>query len=465
MTPSLATLIYALGIAGLFYLNRDKSAHTSRALWIPVVWFWILGSRAVSLWLGLAPVDPVASTMMDGSPIDALVFLLLLVGAWAVLARRGHLSLSVMATNWPIVLYFLYCLISVLWSDFPDISIKRWIKATGDVVMALVVVTDAQPAAALRRIFSRVGFVLLPASALLIKYYSYLGSAYDSWTGQRTNTGVTTNKNLLGVTAYVLALGAFWQILRLWRESSLPNRSRQLVAQCILLGFSIWVLFTANSATSESCFMLGAFLMLVTGSRQFRGRPAAVHAFVLAFVLLVGLIKITGADAAVFQVLGRKADLTGRASEIWPLLIPMAPNAVVGAGFESFWLGPRLKKVWDAFPLMQVVEAHNGYLELYLNLGVIGVGLIILILVHGYRQSVAAFRIDPNSGGFVLAFVSTAAIYSYTEAGFRMLDLTWGFLLLAIIGTRRISELTRRNGRNSAPSDSLRWSTTSVRIT
>ena len=157
--------------------------------------------------------------------------------------------------NWPIVWYFLYCLLSVIWSDFPDISIKRWIKATGDVVMALVVVTDAQPVAALRRLFSRVGFLLIPASALLIKYYPYLGRKYDPWIGTQSVTGVTTDKNLLGVTTYILALGALWQALRLWRESSLPNRSRQLLAQCTLLGFGIWIQMCIRDSREGSAVM------------------------------------------------------------------------------------------------------------------------------------------------------------------------------------------------------------------
>ena len=152
--------------------------------------------------------------------------------------------------------------------------------------------------------------------------------------GEQFYNGVTTDKNLLGVTAYLLSLAALWQILRLWRNASLPNRNRQLVAQCAVLGFGVWDLFTANSATSESCLMLGGFLMLVTTSRKLRGRPAAVHGLLLTVVLVGGLVKVTGADVAVFHLLGRKADLTGRASEIWPLLIPMAPNALVGAGFE-----------------------------------------------------------------------------------------------------------------------------------
>jgi O-antigen ligase len=223
----------------------------------------------------------------------------------------------------------------------------------------------------------------------------------------------------------------------------------------------IWVLFTADSATSESSFMLGAFLMLVTGLRRIRGRPAAVHATVLTVALLGGMIKITGADAAIIHALGRNTSLTGRASEIWPLLIPMAPSPLFGAGFESFWLGPRLQKVWDAFPNLFVSEAHNGYLEVYLQLGAIGLILMIIILVHGYRRSVAAFRIDPTSGSLMLAFVLTATIYSYTEAGFRMLDYAWSFLILVIMEAGHISELSgaksRLNNLKSSLSHDALW--------
>src|SRR4029077_4069736 len=115
------------------------------------------------------------------------------------------------------------------------------------------------------------------------------------------------------------------------------------------------------------------------------------------------------------------------------------PNALLGAGFESFWLGPRMQKVWDAIPNLYVSEAHNGYLEVYLNLGMIGLILIVLVLIHGYRRSVAVFRIDPHSGSLTLAYVLTAAIYSYTEAGFRMLGYEWSFLLLTILAASRIA--------------------------
>ena len=455
MNPSVATLGWAIGIAGLFYLNRDKSARTSKALWVPVIWFWILGSRAVSVWLGMAPALS-ADALIEGSPIDAFVLQVLIVSGLVIVCRRGRSSLLVLKDNATIVCYFLYCLLSVIWSDFPFVAMKREIKAAGDIVMALVVVTDPQPIAALRILFSRIGFVLVPASALLIRYYPDLSTSYDQWTGGRSNIGVTTSKNILGATTLVVALGALWQILRLLKTPSLPHRVRLLAAQCTLFGFAIWNLFTANSATSTSCFMLGAFLMVVTGLRRFRGRRLAAYAVVLTLILASGLIKVTGADEALFHVLGREPNLTGRV-DIWPRLISIAPNALIGSGFESFWLGTRLREVWEAFPNLYVNEAHNGYLEVYLNLGVIGVMLMILFLGDAFRRSVTAFRIDPDSGSLILAYVVAAALYSYTEAGFRMLCYPWMFLLLLNFAATNISRtypprprpIARDQGANS----------------
>ncbi|HTR22492.1 MAG TPA: O-antigen ligase family protein [Terriglobales bacterium] len=307
--------------------------------------------------------------------------------------------------------------------------------------MPLVVVTDPQTVAALRRLFSRVGFVLLPASVLLIKYYPNLGRSYGSWAGEQHNIGVTPDKNLLGLITYVLTLGAFWQILRLWRKPYLPNRSRRLVAQGTLLGFGIWLLGSADSATSIMCFTVGAVLMLILDWRRIGNRTSDVHKVVLTLMALVGLMGATGAYGAIVHALGRRTDLTGR-TDIWSVLFPMAPNSLLGAGFESFWMGSRLQRVWDAFPGLHVNEAHNGYLELYLNLGVVGIGLVILIVIYGYFRAAATFRIDRSLASLTLAYLVAAAMYSYTEAGFRMLNYSWSFLLLAIVAASRISRRT-----------------------
>src|SRR5580658_9013635 len=227
MGSSLALSAFIVGIGGLFFLNRDSSAVTSKALWIPVIWLWINFSRPMSSWLGISTPNASGADPASNSLDQLVAGALMLLGFIALLRRRRE-AMSLLRACWPIGLYFSYCLVSMLWSDFPAWGFKRWFRALGDLIMVLIIATDAQPAAALRRLFSRVGFVLIPTSILLIKYYPNLSVAYDAW-GFQTTIGVAMDKNMLGVATYVLTLGAVWQVLWLLRDRTQPNRGRRLL--------------------------------------------------------------------------------------------------------------------------------------------------------------------------------------------------------------------------------------------
>jgi len=437
MNPSLASLVYACGIAGLFYLDRDKSIRTSKALWLPVLYLGVLGSRPVSVWLGITPPSG-ANIQLDGSPVDAAFFAILLIAGICVLVHRGHRTRTFLAANGPILIYFLFCLFSIIWSDFPGVALKKWIKAIGDLMMILIVVTDKEPVAALRRLFSRLGFILVPISLLFIKYYPYLGRTYDGWTGAQMNNGATLNKNTLGVITFVLLLGAVWRVLGLIRSDEIPNdRRRHLLAQGTLLTLGIYLLTMANSMTSSVCFAVGAGLMMATSLRFMKRHPAAVHALVLSLLVTSSLVILFG--GSIFHALGRNSTLTGR-TEIWAAVIPMAANPLVGAGFESFWLSPLVhQRLAEVMPGLPLNEAHNGYIEVYLNLGWVGLGLIGLIFVSGYFRAVKAFRREPVLGSLLVAYILTEMVYNITEAGFRMLHPFWIFFLLAVIEASRIA--------------------------
>jgi exopolysaccharide production protein ExoQ len=450
MSTSLATLICAVGVLGLFYLDRDKNLHTSKALWIPVLWILINGSRPVSFWLGMAPATHSVSQLLEGNPVDRLISAVLIgVGLFTLMSRARQVT-ALLKRNWPILLYFSYCLVSVIWSDFSGVALKRWIKAIGDLVMVFVVVTDAQPTAALRRLVTRTGFILLPASVLMIKYYGQLGRAYDTWTGQPTNVGVTVTKNMLGVLTFVLSLSALWLVLRLMRDKNQPNRVRHFIAQGALLAFGLSLLWMAQSATSGICFTLGAVLIFATSLERFRKQPRAIHVLVLAILIIGGSAVLFG-NETVAHAVGRQTNLTGR-TEIWQTVIPMVPNPIVGAGFDSFWLGPRLETMWRLYPSLYLNEAHNGYIETYLNLGVVGVLLIVLLLLSGYRNAVKSFRYEEAFGAnsLLLAYVFTAAFYSITEAGFREMFVIWTFLVLAIVASSQTSKGRAKNETSEA---------------
>jgi exopolysaccharide production protein ExoQ len=166
-----------------------------------------------------------------------------------------------------------------------------------------------------------------------------------------------------------------------------------------------------------------------------------VHALFVTILLVGGVAMLVGGESVVRNALGRNENL-GR-TDIWAASIAAAGNPVIGTGFESFWnansakVGRVLMRIgyWDESNLN---TAHNGYIEVYLELGWVGVGLIGIILISGYRRAFMAFKRNPEVGGLSLAYLATAAIYSVTEAGFRVMTPSWFFLLLAVVGAEGV---------------------------
>jgi exopolysaccharide production protein ExoQ len=440
---ALAFIVCAIGTAGLFYLDRDKTCRNSWALWLPVIWLWIVGSRSVSEWIriwfvwGQLGPGPELDAQIGGSPVDAVIFLALTVAAIAVLIQRRRRTGLLLKTSGPLLAYFLYCLISCCWSPFPDVAVKRWFKDVGDLAMVLVIATDPEPISALRRLFSRVGFILLPASILLIRYTAW-GRGYDP-SGEPMNTGVTTNKNTLGMITFVILLGALWSFVHLLRAKRSATRARKLVASAALVAFGVAVLEQAHSDTSTICLIFGAVLIMVTALSTFRRHPRRIHFLVLT-ILLSGIIAFQfGGTAAIAGAFGKNSNLSDR-TLIWAAVIPVCPNPVFGAGFESFWNGYGRFVTGDLSKYERGLNsAHNGYIEVYLNLGWIGVGLIAMLLIVAYRRAYEVFRSNPEFGGLMLTYVATVAIYNFTEAGFRILTPTWIFLLFVLVGSRSIA--------------------------
>ena len=443
MPPIIATFVFVAGILGLFWLNKDRHAQTSPALWIPVIWLSLCGSRVASQWLAIMGLGGLTGgsvdspdQYLDGSPIDRFFLTGLLIVGIVVLARRGSRVTDVLLSNWPILLFFAYCAMSTIWSDFPDIALKRWIKSLGDVTMVMLVLTDPDPEAAFQRFLSRVGFLLMPLSVLFIKYYPEIGKGYDRWTGTPIYTGVTYSKNILGMVCLILGLGALWRVSKLLKSKRRWYENRPLLAQGTLLLIVLWLLSKAGSATSLSCFALGGILLLLANRPRMTRRPALLHSTVAVMLSIPIAALFLNVGSGLVQTLGRDPTLTGR-TEVWQRVLGMTTNPLIGTGFESFWLGKRLEALWQVY-WWKPTEAHNGYIEIFLNLGWIGLILLAFVIGTGYGRIMRGIRRQDNEANLRLAFLFIAVAYNFTEAAFKTLHPVWITMLLSILAVPKM---------------------------
>jgi O-antigen ligase len=360
------------------------------------------------------------------------VFLGLIVAGAIVLVRRRVGGPALFRRNRWLFIFFIYLGLSVLWSDYPFVALKRLIKDLGNVIMVLVVLSDQNPIQAVRFLLLRCCYLLLPLSIVFIKYFPNFGRYYDQWEGTAFYCGVTTDKNMLGMTLFACSLFLIWMLLQPDRKSRKGSGVQARLDFFILLlmgGMTFWLLQQAHSATALSCTLLGA--LIIWGTRFARIRThLGMYGAVLA-VLLLALQLTLNLSGLAAQVLGRDMTLTGR-TDIWSGLLKEGSNPLIGTGYYSFWLGDRIERLSQNF-FYNLNEAHNTYLETYLNSGLIGVALLFaVILSAGIWIKREAMKAEPF-GAFRLACFLPMLVYGITEAFMNRLGFLWFLFLLVVM--------------------------------
>lgn len=441
MPPFLALLLTITLVGFLLRRELRKGPAVSKAIWIPVAWFMINGSRQVSQWIG-GETGLSAQALAQGNSIDQVAYsVLIAAGALVLVRRRAQLSAFARSNPW-FVIFILYAGFSAIWSDFPLTSLKRWVKAVGDPVMVLVLWSEANPVRAVTTTVRRCAYVLIPVSLLFCKYYVELGRVIDSW-GKVSYTGVTTDKNMFGYLLFTY--GLFFLASVLSRASGASDRRENrgfdridAATDLLLLAIIGWLLAIANSKTATLSLCVGVVVLAATRIpnvlRNFR-------AYALLFVLIVGIgDAVFSIKTSVLEASGRDATFTGRTG-LWETVLSEPINPVIGAGYASFWLGERLARFWAMYPTSPPIQAHNGYIEVYLNLGLIGLCLIVIMLWSGLSrvQRRAVSFLDPVSQStdehrtfamFGLSFCTAYLLYNVTEATFQGLNPLFGVFLI-----------------------------------
>jgi len=417
--PSNLALVLYLGFTvWLFRRDLRERPNVTSALWLPFFWVFISGTRFVSAWLTMFGLNLGGVSVEEGSPLDAVVFAVLILAGLRVLYLRRVRWSEFIRQNPVVALYLAYCLVAVLWSDYPFVGMKRWVKLFGQPVMVLILLTEPDPMEALTRLMKRCAFLIIPLSILFIKYYPQWATCYDQWTGGRTNTGIATDKNMLGFDCFVLGFFYVWHFLRVRRWE--PGLARRMeLSLCLVLGVGIvWLLHSAHSSTPIGSLILALAAFGFVGFRFVDRRHLGFY--LAAMAVMLGVLEFAfDLHKYAIMALGRDTTLTGR-TEIWQVLLNWDINPALGVGFESFWLGEeRQSKLQQFFPGLNLNEAHNGYLETYLNLGLVGLVITLLMLGAAYFKIRRALLTDFEFGRFRLGYLAAFVVYNWTEAAFR----------------------------------------------
>jgi exopolysaccharide production protein ExoQ len=423
MPPRLASVLTLGFMIWLFRRDLREQLNVTGALWLPTLWLVIAASRPVTTWLnmlGLPMGGPIE--VEEGSPLDALVYAGLIAAGFYVLSKRGVDLSKVTQENPWLTVFLVYCFLAIFWSDFPFVSFKRWIKIVGHPIMALVLFTEPDPKEALVRLMKRCAYVVLPVSILFIKYYPQYGRRSSQWGGENMNIGIAIDKNMLGAICLILAMFLFWHLIQILRTKKSVWRRNELRLILFLLLMVGYLLRQAHSATSTISLVIGGIIIWLLGRRFVDKRVIGGYA-------VAGLILFIIAQTT-FDVFNGIVGVSGHGSTfqsrvvLWHELLQVEINPIFGTGFEGFWLGERVRSLWEAVR-WAANEAHNGYLETYLNLGLVGLLILIGLLVATFRKCSGELFRDFEWGRFRMGYLIAIIAYNWTEASFRRVSPLW----------------------------------------
>jgi exopolysaccharide production protein ExoQ len=423
LPPIVASFLTLAFIVFLFRRDIREKPNITGALWLPLLWLVMTCSRGLSQWLNIFGL-PVAGapSVEEGSPLDAWFFFVLIAAGFYVLNKRQVRLSEIVRNNGWLIVFLLYCFISITWSDFPFVAFKRWIKILGHPIMALIVLTEPDLDEALTRLMKRCAYVVVPVSILFIKYYPQWGREFDPWSGGASSNGIAGTKNMLGADCLILGFFFFWHLLQTWHTQRNPWRRNELR---LIAGFliGIWWLFSqAHSATSFISLFIGALIVVVVGIRSINRN--FIGTYMLAALVLLAAGELTfGISGRLSEALGRGSEVSGR-TELWTRLMELHTNPILGTGFESFWLGERPQRLEGLFFFIPN-EAHNGYLEIYLTLGLIGLFILIALFIATFWKIRPELWRNFEWGRFRLGLLAAIVIYNWTEAGFKTIHPIW----------------------------------------
>jgi exopolysaccharide production protein ExoQ len=473
----------------------------SLAAWIPLVWIFIIGSRSISDWLGVGGDHATSSQNPEGSPLDATVYLVLIIGGGIALSKRKVNWGRTFAENRWVFALFTYWLISVIWSEYPVVAFKRWVKDFGNILMVMLILTEPDHIQAMKAVFLRYCYVALPFSVVFIKYYPDLGRYLDHFTWEYAYCGITSEKNALGAASFVAGIFLVWDLFEMQEKkhpkqietkqisaapisfarikrkvslitsdqtkihNSVPSvrqksrvtigirhvDKRDYMSHVLLIFMVIWLIEKANSSTALVCFIIGAGIVFILRSSFGKRQLRHLGWYCIMVVLLTALLNMApDMVLSILDMMGEDITLTGR-TELWEELLLAPINPLLGAGYQSFWITEEnTSRIIKNLNLVFIPnQAHNGFLQTYLDGGLVALCLLVIIIISTGLKVKKDILLGDRFAILCFSFLIISVFYNWTEAMFNRLSLVWLILLIAALKCSRrnvfVSEQPNKN--------------------
>tara|TARA_Y100000052_G_scaffold27467_1_gene35447 strand:+ start:5892 stop:7175 length:1284 start_codon:yes stop_codon:yes gene_type:complete len=331
--------------------------------------------------------------------IFGLLLLLLTVSSFFFSRRLSARKLIV--DNKILLAFIVFCVLSFWWSVAPFVSIRRFIAFSTLILSSYLIC----------QVFSTRSFLNLLLNFIFA--VTVIGIVYTILSGKGLSFGFSSRE--LGLSGIFLDKNAAARFYGYGIILHVALKRFSVKRDVLILITLIISLLLSQSVSALGMTLIGC--SLVIGFNIFQGRNATESILRLVVFILLSIIVIVSIKYAyeyLLSLLGRDPGLTNRGI-IWELLQPFIddkPN--LGYGFAAFWASDAATAFISRWGF--IGNAHSGYYEILLNLGLVGLCLKLLFIGHFLKLALACFIKSSPYASFFLSIVIVQAVIDY--AGF-----------------------------------------------
>ena len=385
--------------------------------------------------------DPAA-----GSPLSEVLWAVAYAIAFGGIIAEWKTARRLLRASLPLLFIVLLAGVSLLWSEEPAITARRAFGLLGTSALALHFACRLGVRGLLESLAVAISIAAV-ASVPLILFVPGFGIMQAEYPGAWQ--GFFAHKNGLG-------LSMVWGIVTIVTLADRARGFQRVLGVALLILFGVLLIGSQCTTGIAIVVLLAVIFPILSWCRARRSlKPAFFGAFALAAALLTGVSAGLGPDA-LYSAIGRDATLTGR-TDVWGISIEaIGDRPVLGYGYKEFWnpegSSDRYKQVVGWEPS----SSHNGFVEVALDLGLIGEAALALLLLLAVTRAFATFlRGNDRLSAWPLCAVLFVTLANLTEASFaKYQTVSWVCFLAAFFfatdACQRFAALERKRAESAS---------------
>ncbi len=313
------------------------------------------------------------------NPVNQIVFSFLYILSFISILPKRHSILQFLKTEKFLTFFLLWALFTVIWSDFPIVSLKLWIQMTGTVIILLSALLHLRSADEALPYFKAILILYIPLTFLSILLIPGATDwRFPAW------RGLAPHKNMLGqVSLFSLIIWSF------------ALRNRNMIKKIVVLLFLVLSFILLIGSKSTTSWLAAGLLVCLAGLwhtetvilRPTVGRFLAFTVFFSSLlILLLTFLLASDLVASALHFFQKDVTLTGRV-HLWSVVFKETKKHLLfGCGLGGFWVpnSPAMDAIYQEFVWLPN-QSHLGYLDILNETGILGISLFGFMVFFYFR--------------------------------------------------------------------------------